>query len=315
MLRRINLEYSPLDFFSGAAPRVVTGLRALLQNPQNFCQLFVEGRPVYGRGRENPATARDAIGRLLCLPSLDDPFDALAEVLGQLLFQEPLLARLWALQAMDALDVEGAALVFQRLAALCGGDEAAALARLAAAELDPLGSGSGPGPGGVEEGGGTRLAQLEGLVARQAARGSHDDKGLDDGGGAGDAWRARHEEARAAVETFSEDDCLLLLRRWLVSLGACDGSLMVSLRRCHSHPHDKSAGAQQLQTGSTAGVLQWGPRGGGSESHVAYWVQVVDMGPKPPSKVLAKAAKEERILALAARPLGLESRGNAGVIM
>lgn len=309
-LRRINLDYSPLDLFSGVPSRMAASLCALLPNPQNFCQLFVDGRPCYGRGQEEPAAVREAIGRLLLsFPPLaphdgdGDPFLALAHVLAGVLAQEPLLSRLWALQAIDALDVEGAALVFQRLAVLCHGNEAVALARLAAAELEPLVSGEGD----------AQLARLEELVARPATRGLHPHDDATDGPAA--AWRARHEEARAAVETLFEEECVLLLRRWLVALGACDASIMVSLRRCETYDdEDEGAGGAQLQTGATAGVLRWGAPGKDQGHHaiaIAYHLQVVDMGPKPPTKVLAKAVLEERIVALARRHLQSEEADEA----
>ncbi len=307
MLRRINLDYSPLDFFSGNEPRMTQAVRSLLQNPQNFCLLFVRGSPVYGRAHEDSTAARGAVSSLLSLgiPSRD-AFDALASVLAQLLSQEPLLARLWAMQAMDALDVEGAALVFRRLAALCGGDEAAALARLAAAELEPL-------AGAVD-----RLAELEEAVAREASRSLGSDArgaggdGDGDGDGAGDGDAARHEQARAAVKALSEEDCMLLLRRWLVSLGACDASLMISLRQCRPEEgssEPEGSGPSHLQTAATAGAIRWAAvEGGDSPIHLAYSLRVVDVGPKPPTKVLAKAALEEQILAMAAQHLEATSQ-------
>jgi hypothetical protein len=244
-------------------------------------------------------------------------FEALADVLSRILAREPLLGRLWTMQAMDALDVEGAALVLRRLAALCGGDETVALARLAAAELEPVAA--------VGEGA-ERLAEVEGLLAREAERGGN---GCGDGGeGGGDdaaAWEARHAQALAAVAALSEGDCVLLLRRWLVSLGACDASLMLSLRRCAPTQDglaplgdDDDKAPLLLQTAAAAGVLKWGGDDDDGEEHersssssttraapvyLAYCVHVVDVGPKPPSKVLAKAALEDSIVALAAQHL------------
>lgn len=301
-LGRLQLDYSPVDFFSGDVGRRARAIRSLLSNPQNFLQLFLDGRPLYGRGLEDPAAAEQALTDLQ-LPPLHDgggPFDALADLLARVLAQEPLLARLWALQAMDVLDVEGAGLVLQRLTALCGEAESKALARLATAELEPLAAVVPEEP---------RLVVLEGTLARAVARGGRgkeEEEDDDEPEEADCVWQAQHhQQARAAVAALSESDCLWLLRRWLVSLGACDASLMVSLRRCQG----SAAEPHLLQTAAgTSGVLRLDVNGqqdneGGGACALAYCVHVVDLGPKDPRKIISKAQLEPELLALAGRPL------------
>lgn len=206
-------------------------------------------------------------------------------MLARVLAQEPLLARLWALQAMDVLDVEGAGLVLQRLIALCGGEEANALARLATAELEPLAVVA------VDP----RLVALEGTLARAVAKGEECVERADELEEAA-VWQAQHERARAAVAGLSEDECVWLLRRWLVSLGACDASIMVSMRRCQGE--EPIEFEPQLQAAETAGVVRF--EGGGG---VAYCAHVVDLGPKDPAKVVSKSVIEPGLVALAGRPV------------
>lgn len=304
-LGRLQLDYSPVAFFSGDVGRRARAIRSLLRNPQNFLQLSLDGRTLYGRGLEDPAAAEQAVTELQLSPPHEGggPFDALADLLARVLAQEPLLERLWALQAMDVLDVEGAGLVLQRLTALCGGAEAKALARLATAELEPLAAVVPEEP---------RLVELEGTLARAVARGGRGKEDDDEPEEADCVWQAQqHQQARAAVAALSDDNCVWLLRRWLVSLGACDASLMVSLRRCRGNavePH--------LQTAAeTAGVLRLDANGQqddeeGGACAVAYCVHVVDLGPKDPRKIISKAQLEPDLLALAAASAGVLTNVN-----
>jgi hypothetical protein len=139
-----NWGYSPPDLFSGEVEKMTRTLQALIRNPQNFCQVFVGPRLVYGRGERQVGLARNAARQLL-LPggacaegfgaeSEEDPMDILMEAVAQVLQQECLLPRLLSLQRLDVLDVEGAGAVMERLVGLCGG-------------------GGGRGPGGAARGG------------------------------------------------------------------------------------------------------------------------------------------------------------------
>ncbi len=281
-----NLDYSPSDLFSGDCATMKTALQALVRNPQNFCQIFVNSKPVYGRGQTDREEAEDATQPLLCggyrreVPREYQVLDDLMDAVAMILCQEPLLVRLGALQKMDVLDVEGAALVMRRLVALCDGKEDEALALLEVAELSAL-----PHHESMTEGRKT-VCVSSALVQRLEA--------LLVVGKEGDL-DAQHEAAKAAVGAFSTEECVVLLQRWLVSLGACDCSLMLSLRR---EPGRREARAQ---TTTSPGQLFYSNCSEGGGGMLSYFLQVVDLGPKPPTKILSKADMEAKIVALATR--------------
>ena len=96
-----------------------------------------------------------------------------------------------------------------------------------------------------------------------------------------------------AVEGLSKAQASELLRRWLVSLGACDASIMISLRRLEVDENDNDY--QQLQGVGQPGVLSCG-----NGVSLAYHMHVIDLGPKPPTKIMSKALLEPEIIRVAA---------------
>lgn len=105
-----------------------------------------------------------------------------------------------------------------------------------------------------------------------------------------DDLELKHLEASQAVGKLTAEVCVELLRRWLVSLGACDCSLMISLR---SLVDDAAQSCRQGQDSSGVVIHS------GTCVSVAYHIQALDLGPKPPQKIRSKGREEDTILRLA----------------
>lgn len=201
------------------------------------------------------------------------------QVLASILLHETILDRLLALQALDVLDVEGAGLVMGRLTELCGGDQDEALRLIDQAEARPV----EVCPSAV-----AASSDISGISAISAisARLTGWRESMAD-----DEVEEQRRQALACVAGLTKEECVELLHRWLVALGACDCSLMISLRRVAS-----GGEGRPRQTARTPGVVTCGRSG----VTVAYYVQAVDVGPKPATKVRAKALLEAEIVRLAA---------------
>ncbi|EWM22690.1 inositol-pentakisphosphate 2-kinase-like protein [Nannochloropsis gaditana] len=330
-----NWGYSPPDLFSGEVEKMTRTLQALIRNPQIFFQFFVGPRLVYGRGERQVGLARNAARQLL-LPggacaegfgaeSEEDPLDTLMEAVAQVLQQECLLPRLLSLQRLDVLDVEGAGAVMERLVELCGGEEAAAQALLQEEVLQArlLRTGAEEeGPGGESMSAMARRLEAALGLGPCGARGGSGKGSTCEGEPAGFVLEQQHKEALATVQRLSQAECLFLLHRWLIALGASDCSIMLAIRRCPDEAAlpltrfspvlgQDASSLQPLesfcQSASEPGLLSFRPtppaQGGRERGAVrlAYAMHVVDLGPKPPTKVLSKARLEDGIIAAAQR--------------
>ena len=307
-----------------------------------------------------------------------DWLDTLMVVVAQILEQEPLFRRLRRVQAMDVLDIEGAGMVMRRLIDLCGGEgdagrggggEEGALALLELAELQGFldGEREGGREGGVVATSTCAMVRrLEELlvVVHPSEKKNHDKSKPNDNdededgnvdvkeeeveGKAADRHHhhqsldAQHAQATAAVQFFTKEECVVLLQRWLISLGACDCSIMLSLCRHDLTPSSlpSSSSGGHCQTSTSPGLVYYQPHrpnkmkrdadNGGTQNKnkpiknkvnnnklsnkclpLSYFMHVVDLGPKPPSKILSKAAMEKEIIRVAGRGGGRE--GGRGV--
>ncbi|CAN0162332.1 unnamed protein product, partial [Phaeothamnion confervicola] len=145
--------YRPADLFSGDADRVSAAITALFAAPHNKLRVFHNHVPVYGGacGADAAALELAAAAVLGTLPVPSPPLpppspsqpvtaatdndddtserrgwvSALVATLSTVLLSEPLLARIITAQRLDLLDVEGAALVYERMRTLCCGTSGA----------------------------------------------------------------------------------------------------------------------------------------------------------------------------------------------
>ena len=118
-------SYSPLDLFSSDKNRIQHALRCLFEHPQNNMRVWHDGKIVIGHevpkiniSRSN-SILRDVFPQMAdCIDLEDNIVDTVSEIL----VKEPLLSRLYAGQALDFIDTDGATLIWNHLVQLCEGD-------------------------------------------------------------------------------------------------------------------------------------------------------------------------------------------------
>lgn len=112
-----------------------------------------------------------------------------------------------------------------------------------------------------------------------------------------------HKNGLLSVEKLTVNQCVQLLRRYIIALGVMDCSIMMSLQAVKAV--GVGAGpSSNAQGDEVAGVLDMA-----DGRRVAYCVSVVDAGPKPPTKLSSKAKHEHLIWDYVAT---LEKEGSLG---
>ena len=253
-------RYCPLALFGAREPAALAAaLAPLLDAPHNNLRVFVRGELVFGGACGGARAAlRDALRRWFGAEGDgDSDDDAAAEarllaLVARILLREPLLRRLRAAHARDALGSKRALAAYERAAALLGGG--------AAGEAELVG----------------RLSRWDEAHADAATGGD---------GGSGSA------EVTEAVEEWSLERCVASLRDWLIALTASDASVMLAIA-----PLGGTAEAERLQPDEPArpGVVA-----DAAGAAFGYRAALVDVLPKPPSKVRDHCEADRR---LAARP-------------
>lgn len=123
-------DYCPLDLFSGNRHRMWKALRALIRAPRNNLLLWVDGDPLYGHGRTDIEPVLARVGKTAALEDESDEHPLLRHpvlreylrALTDVLVQEPILARLYAVQA--EAEVHSVAHVREAAIRTAGGEEA-----------------------------------------------------------------------------------------------------------------------------------------------------------------------------------------------
>jgi hypothetical protein len=322
-------EYCPLDLYSAEAPRMSRALRALLLTPLNNMRIFSrEGACTYGgrgglgsRGllrrvllRELSVTARPAAKRRVAAASApsggghgvesgeeggrergeDGGEDGgeedggeeegeraealMVEVVVRVLLHEPLLSRLRAVHAHDVRGSAAAAEAHSRALAALGAE--ALSARLA--RWPPCADGATGQE--VEAGGAGAVVAMAVAVTASAAAGAvaEGSERPTERAAAGGAVEACSDGATQVAEEVAQ------LRAWLTALTAADVSLMLALRRAPAE--DGLPSHVQPSGGLSPGRVH----AAGGEAFL-YRLAVVDVQPKPLSKVAAHAELDRRI--------------------
>ncbi|GBG76676.1 hypothetical protein CBR_g22893 [Chara braunii] len=223
-------NYDPRDLFSGDQARMMTAMRALFRNPQNNLRVFREGNQVYGAGKSEVQTVVQARMRKagngnsnapatdLCGPGMDWDLEggletfcplrgsqreqALQELVVAALLETQVLDGLLRAQRLDQYDIEGVIHVFEAL--MCGAQQDSNVAD-ADTECDSNSAHAGNGhfPAGGELGASS--------------------------GGLEDEVKLRAELER--LKALPRDECIRVVRDFLIAATAKDCSLLISMRR------------------------------------------------------------------------------------
>jgi hypothetical protein len=293
-------HYNPSDLCSMDKDKIMTALNALVDNPQNNLRVCLNGRHVFGWDKDK-ATAVDLTA--VCCQFLGDTSSAddaslrrTLDLLTAVLSAEQTLSRLEQMQAMDLLDVEGAALVFQRLVDLSGGDVDAAERLINVALESPMDDGiqisiahclSSSGYGNCE----LCPSVVVSLAALRISASTPEH--------IADQYRL---SAHSLLAEMTKSDCLLLLTLWMMGLVAKDASVIVALQRVCGMPSDRAVNIDkssvQMQTETTAGLVikSYDDMSDSSDVCVfAYCLSLVDIGPKSVDKIWKKGLEEQEL--------------------
>ena len=201
----------------------------------------------------------------------------MVDVVVRVLLREPLLGRLRAVHARDVRGSGAAAEAHSRALAALGAEALAArLARWPPCSDGAAGQEAETGGAGAA----VAVAVAAGAPAGAVAEGS---EGATERAAAGGAVRAPADGATQVADEVAQ------LRAWLTALTAADVSLMLALRRAPAQDGLPSH-VQPSDDGLSPGRVH----AAGGEAFL-YRLAVVDVQPKPLSKVAAHAELDRRI--------------------
>lgn len=326
---RAMSTYDPAELCSGDVAVVARACENLVLSPQNNFIVYNNGELVYGlRETDIGSWHSTCISFMQCsadTASSEHCSQAVLDILSEVLCNEDILRRLQQLQALDVLDVEGAHRVLAQLAALMDGDTDRAMAL-----VDACISSHSVSPGLV----GIIKPRLTGCNESEDTETSDisnsppvpnvpwdmvDDWGIDRDCTLAELVKLeenllrdlfmlhvsnrtpiferlrRKQEARMYISRLEKMECVLLLRMWLIALGAADASIML----CMSRSNDRNGNVKNsiIQTENAPGYCLH--QCGDSTVGVFYSLSITDLGPKPASKVLSKAKAEGELCELA----------------
>jgi len=272
-------EYDPSEICSRDLRRVRNALKNLFRNPQNNLRICLNGRHIYGWNIASMDNLNECLS-MFSSTGLLSPLDYLAYVL----IHENVLEMLESLQALDAfIDVEGCEAIFGRLVEICGGQEQIAIQRIVDSsdlmkvptqELKIIHRWVKEIDDGIFDRSTYQFGKtpksdfLLKMLQLTPLRAVKGDVNVN---------KMKKNSIVTWLKALTENDCILYLQLWLLALGAKDASLIVTL---------------SLSSLS----LSWG--------HSAY---LVDIGPKPVSRIFKKISMESEIIKKASLALGSTS--------
>ena len=289
-------SYRPSDLCSGDSHKIHEALLSLLRNPGNNLSIWRDGHRIFGDDIGTVDDVSRVWSSFLGDIYPEDAVGSFLATISELLGKETALTRLQRMQAFDVIDCEGCAVVFDRLASLYGGKDAA-LELLRNSVGDPfpfhlnelsdmLSEASLPSmPSSGEQASDFGVVAVFRSLSVSAFLSERE---------VGD----RHAAAMTRVACLGPSECVTLLRLWLISLTAKDASLILTLvKEPGSHPETSYSGqgAMIVKTSDEGCgvVLCCGYR-------LDYALKFVDINCKPAEKCDSKRSSETRMLSILA---------------
>jgi hypothetical protein len=310
-------NYMPEDLCSGDLPRVRRSLQSLLHNPQNNLRISVDGKHRYGWDKVDLSSLYDA------LHSVDDgtassqrigadgeaQAQEMLDAVAQILTKECVLQRLHALQDLDVLGVEGAALVYARVVDFCGDCRDATNRYLETSMLQLPGSVDINGLNSplpkphIEERNGSYSSDISQLLRELRISENTTDE----------QWTANRTVATGLVQRATLEECAHLLQLFMIALIARDASVVLALKRVVTTDSTPDFVAQALTHCGIVRVPRQGAENNaqcsdsmstscGNEVDTAagdvcyaYTVGVIDLGLKALDKLWQKDLEEDAI--------------------
>ena len=303
--------YEPLDLFSGDAARMAQAIQNLIETPQNNFRIWYNDQPITNHGTLNPSDmlmmVKDLTGILdLSMEECESKFICI--VTGLLLpplKRETLIGKLLTLQKLDILDVDGAALVSERLLHVCEGSRQAAEDFLSSwtrlsdhkqgAIHDLFENSPFRAPDEL-----LTLLELCELVEQfhLLMTGTYPDVPskctLDD----------FHTNSTQLVARLSKQECAFLLANWLLSLAMCDVSIFLSFEQLTTptagsevpacgvdKESDRTTPSREVAHSDGKGVVGL-MQHDGSTICFAYLMRMIDCDEKPTRKIWGRMETE-----------------------
>lgn len=224
---RARSRYRPEDLCCRQFDRVCGAVRHLLETPQNNLKVVLNGEHVYGWSKDDFGEFNAHLQALL--PAHFDVL-AVSEMIASALYERhhSVLAALLEMQVLDVLDSEGAAFIYQHLLSSCyGGEETRCLDDLTECFLAPLDS---------------AYLTFSSVILKLRQDGilidTHETLIFSEGIQQllailpvnavpnGDVYE---EALTLAQRLFTREDCMFLLKAWMLSTIACDASVILRL--------------------------------------------------------------------------------------
>lgn len=113
-------HYNPTDLCSQTSSLIGNAVSALFTNPQNNLQVFANGRLVYGSTQYDRLACISELTNLLLgeSQSIEEADTMIQRILVEVIETSDIFMRLETLQYLDFIDSEGAAIIYQRLSEL-----------------------------------------------------------------------------------------------------------------------------------------------------------------------------------------------------
>ena len=310
-------SYSPLDLFSGNFAKMSGALKELSKSMQNNFRVWCDGDQIFGEYEtlaqtkyqellirvlgtkdHNPNITADAKSTLL---------DLIVSVVATVLDRETLLEGLLSLQLLDAIDGDGAVLVYRRLVSLCGGSQSEVEKALEQHYL-------------LRDESFLSTTSLDGNSTRDILVSSpyqlpecpHLHKLLNESAefrsllhirqeavldSEGSFFNTFHSSCCRHVKHLSKQACIYLLSNWLLSLTMCDVSFFVTfhLSACSEIDETISEIHEPKQTQGSGGwfVCKWDSTSCITKALVQYEIKVIDCDPKPVAKLRSREDVEK----------------------
>ena len=273
-------DYDPSALCSRDISKVKNALGNLLSNPQNNLRICLNGKHIYGWGIAHIDNFTEFLSTLPLSNVLPSPVDYLAKVL----VDEDVLQRLESLQALDAfIDIEGCQAIFGRLMELCAENEDVAIQKIVEGKafLELLHQDLAlihTWVNEIESGTFDRCTYQMGTIPISDFLWKM--LQLTPSCSKKDSININEKISTSLdiwLKTLDEDDCILYLQFWLLALSAKDASLIVTL--------------------SLSSSYTW-----------SHTIHLIDIGPKPVSKIFQKVQMEAEIIEKASVALAKYSK-------
>lgn len=262
-------KYSPLHLFSREPDRVKYSLEKLIENPQNNLRIWHNSSILLDNTTNIFSTLELSNSKSNEVPMSTK--DKLVAIITEILSsREPILSSLLSLQKADIIDVDGANLIYDRLVQICGSKDEADTSLIITApcamstskdDIIPLPKPLCP----------ALSIFLDEIFSFSVGNSLSDDQ-MDE------AWN----RCSKLISSLSRDACIWLLQGWLISLSACDASIMLSIDF-----FDQTTTRQEVQqTQSSNGSFLY------DDKLVCYLIKLIDIDSKPTSKLRNRKLKE-----------------------